>query len=222
MNMTSNKSNVNAFLLASFLGIFGIHRFYVGKYISGIIQFLTLGAFGIWALIDWLDIIYERFTDSDDNKLVWSKDKEGQYAGLGIRLCAHSIDSIILGFIVAILLLIFILISLLITHPSSIDIFNLFEDPMFLIISVAYYTILTASNRQGSFGKKIVGIIVVNQQMKPLSMIHSFARCCSYLFSYMTLGIGFIMIYFTKDHTGLHDKIAGTYVIYSKKNSADI
>ena len=35
-----------------FLGVFGIHNFYVKKIKIGIIQFITLGGLGIWSLID--------------------------------------------------------------------------------------------------------------------------------------------------------------------------
>jgi len=44
----SNKSNVVAFLLCFFLGVLGIHRFYVGKIGAGILQIITLGGLGIW------------------------------------------------------------------------------------------------------------------------------------------------------------------------------
>ena len=39
-------------ILLTFLGLFGIHRFYMGKWISGIIYFLTAGIFGIGYLYD--------------------------------------------------------------------------------------------------------------------------------------------------------------------------
>ncbi|AIN94060.1 membrane protein [Treponema putidum] len=52
-------------LLCLFLGIFGIHRFYVGKYFTGILYALTmgLGYFGI--LFDLIMILMGKFTDSD-------------------------------------------------------------------------------------------------------------------------------------------------------------
>ena len=51
------KSQLVALLLALFLGVLGIHRFYLGYTTIGIIQLLTLGGLGIWALIDLIRII---------------------------------------------------------------------------------------------------------------------------------------------------------------------
>jgi hypothetical protein len=51
------KSQLVAFLLALFLGYLGIHRFYLGYAGIGIIQLLTLGGLGIWALIDLILIV---------------------------------------------------------------------------------------------------------------------------------------------------------------------
>ncbi len=41
-----------AWILLAFLGVFGIHRFYLGKWISGIIWLLTLGLFGLGVIYD--------------------------------------------------------------------------------------------------------------------------------------------------------------------------
>ena len=61
----SPKSRLVALLLCWFLGLFGVHRFYVGKTGTGILQLLTLGGLGIWALIDFIMIIVGSFTDAD-------------------------------------------------------------------------------------------------------------------------------------------------------------
>ncbi len=50
-------------------GIFGIHRFYVGKLGTGILQLLTLGGLGIWSLIDLIMIIVGSFTDKAGHPL---------------------------------------------------------------------------------------------------------------------------------------------------------
>lgn len=65
----SEKKILPAFLLCFFLGMFGAHRFYVGKVGTGILQLVTLGGLGIWALIDFIMIIIGAFTDKEGNKL---------------------------------------------------------------------------------------------------------------------------------------------------------
>lgn len=45
-----------AWLLLVFLGIFGIHRFYMGKYITGAIYLLSGGIFGIGYVYDILTL----------------------------------------------------------------------------------------------------------------------------------------------------------------------
>jgi TM2 domain-containing membrane protein YozV len=60
----TNKANGNpgtdqlvALLLVVLVGGLGIHRFYLGYTAIGVIQLLTLGGCGIWALIDLIRII---------------------------------------------------------------------------------------------------------------------------------------------------------------------
>lgn len=61
----SDKNWVVALLLCFFGGLFGLHRFYVGKIGTGIIQLLTAGGFGLWSLIDLIMIVLGKFTDSE-------------------------------------------------------------------------------------------------------------------------------------------------------------
>jgi TM2 domain-containing membrane protein YozV len=42
-----------AWILLTFLGVFGIHRFYLGKWGTGIIYLLTVGLFGIGLIYDF-------------------------------------------------------------------------------------------------------------------------------------------------------------------------
>ena len=45
-----------AWILLTFLGLFGIHRFYMGKIGTGILWLLTVGVFGIGYLYDFLTL----------------------------------------------------------------------------------------------------------------------------------------------------------------------
>lgn len=65
----SPKGQLTAALLCCFFGVLGVHRFYVGKTGSGIVQLLTLGCGGIWTLIDLMTILTGKFKDKD-GKLV--------------------------------------------------------------------------------------------------------------------------------------------------------
>lgn len=70
----SPKSRLVAFLLCTFLGGLGIHRFYVGKAGTGVLWLLTLGCFGIGSFVDWIMILCGSF--NDNNGLVvseWNK-----------------------------------------------------------------------------------------------------------------------------------------------------
>ena len=57
----SPKSRLAAALLCWFLGVFGVHRFYVGKIGTGILMLVTFGGLGVWALIDLIVILVGSF-----------------------------------------------------------------------------------------------------------------------------------------------------------------
>ena len=63
------KSWVVAYLLSWFLGGFGAHRFYLGKIGSGLGMLFTLGGCGIWSLIDFICLSFNKFTDAENKPL---------------------------------------------------------------------------------------------------------------------------------------------------------
>lgn len=70
---TSDKRILPALLLCFFVGFLGVHRFYVGKIGTGILQLLTLGGLGIWVLVDFILIVVGAFTDKMGNKItLWT------------------------------------------------------------------------------------------------------------------------------------------------------
>lgn len=68
-NDASDRSRGVALALAGVLGVFGCHRFYVGKIGTGLCQLATLGGFGIWYLYDVIIVASGAFRDADGRRV---------------------------------------------------------------------------------------------------------------------------------------------------------
>lgn len=58
------------FFLSLIWGFLGVDRFYMGKYITGFLKLITLGGFGVWALIDFSSVLSGRMRDHEGNKML--------------------------------------------------------------------------------------------------------------------------------------------------------
>lgn len=87
----SGRSYVLTLFLALFLGSLGIHRFYTGYIWIGVIQLLTCGGFGLWALIDLISLALNKYEDADGNEL------EGHNAGCAVIVMIIIVLSFVIG-----------------------------------------------------------------------------------------------------------------------------
>ena len=127
-----------------------------------------------------------------------------QYAGFWVRLVAYVIDSVIFAVILG---LVFFFIGRVdeITE-MLINLLGLFAWALYLII-------MHASSWQATVGKRILGIKVVDEYGDRISLSRSTGRFFSEFLSTILLMIGYLMIGFHRHKRGLHDIIAGTFVI---------
>jgi len=63
------KSFLVTEVLSLLLGVLGVHRYYTGYIGIGILQTLTLGGCGIWALIDFIFISVGKYKDAKGQEL---------------------------------------------------------------------------------------------------------------------------------------------------------
>jgi uncharacterized RDD family membrane protein YckC len=134
------------------------------------------------------------------------------YAGFGIRLAAWVIDTLalaVIGFVAGTIL--GGIAELAGGRVNSGD--RLTIDLLGLILSFAYYTLLTASRRRATLGKQVVGIVVVDESGRRLDPTRSAGRWLGTVLSALILLIGYLMIAFDPRRRALHDRLARTYVV---------
>lgn len=79
--MTDDQSDISdrtrsaAVPLAVLLGVFGAHRFYVGKTGTGLLMLFTLGGMGLWWLSDLILLATAEFRDAEGRRVMrWTAD----------------------------------------------------------------------------------------------------------------------------------------------------
>jgi hypothetical protein len=80
----SEKSRAVALALCIPLGVFGAHRFYVGKIGTGLLQLCTLGGLGLWYLYDLITIASGEFRDVDGRRVSLWDPEDSNLMGAGI------------------------------------------------------------------------------------------------------------------------------------------
>ena len=126
-----------------------------------------------------------------------------RYSGFWIRLVAYIIDTIVMAILMAVVGVVF---------EKNQSLVGLLTFVMYWL----YTALLNSSSWRATVGKKVLGLVVVDEYGDRLSFGRATGRFLAEIISTLTLGIGYLMVAFTAHKQGLHDKIAKTFVI--KKN----
>jgi uncharacterized RDD family membrane protein YckC len=141
------------------------------------------------------------------------------YAGFGIRLLAHVIDTILLVVVNALLgigLGIGLSLACLsVGMDSSImkTLSSLIGGVLGIVISWLYFALMESSVEQATLGKKLLKIKVTDVEGNRLTFARATGRHFSKWISNCTILIGYVMAAFTERHQALHDIIAQTLVL---------
>lgn len=145
----------------------------------------------------------------------------GEYAGFWLRLAAYLIDGVMLNIVTSITYLIFGVSDYLEVNRApdgSFESFSFngaeFTVAMLLGFGIsATYSIVCTSRWGQTVGKKAVGIKVVDARGHLLSPRAAAIRWIGYLVSIIILFIGYLMVAWDPRKQGLHDKMAGSFVV---------
>ncbi len=88
------------------------------------------------------------------------------------------------------------------------------------LIWIVYSFLMEASRLQGTLGKFLLGIKVVNADGGRLTPSQAWKRNLGKMTSLAIFGIGFLMVAFNGRKQGLHDRMAKTYVIDNREKGA--
>jgi len=137
------------------------------------------------------------------------------YAGFWIRLAAYVIDSLILGLIGAVIMGPTLIVAGLMLRNRPPVMFSVVGLASLLVMAIAlFYQLYFVGKKGATPGKKLMGLRIIRADgITPVGYGKAFLRLIGYIVSGMILYIGFIMIAFTDKKRGLHDMMAGTYVV---------
>ena len=147
---------------------------------------------------------------------------DGQPADFWVRLGAYLLDYIfVFVFLAGLFAIVFIFAEV---YPESslaeyINTYGSDDAPIIEWLDVVGYIVgllyvaIGIATWSTTIGKRICGLYVVCSDGSKVGFGRAAARYLCYFISFLTIGIGFLMIAFREDKRGLHDLICGTMVV---------
>ena len=86
-----------------------------------------------------------------------------------------------------------------------------------LLFTWFYYALLESSVWQATVGKKALGLLVTDYEGRRISFWRATGRFFGNFLCALTLGIGYLMVGWTKRKQGLHDKLAQCLIVRNSR-----
>lgn len=137
-------------------------------------------------------------------------------AGFLYRLIAWIIDAIVVVVIVGVVATIVgapFFLSGFEVNPVAMAARQAFSSALGLLIGIGYFVYFWGTSG-ATPGKMALGLKVIGTDgTMPISYVTAFIRYIGYIVSTIVCLLGYLLIIVDEDNQGLHDKIAGTYVV---------
>jgi uncharacterized RDD family membrane protein YckC len=91
--------------------------------------------------------------------------------------------------------------------------FGFFIEFGFLAANAIYAGVMMSTVWQGTVGKKLLGLKVIDCSGGKPSSGQIWGRALASILSWLLLGVGILFVFFTPRHQSLHDMMAGTLVV---------
>ncbi|MEL7197663.1 MAG: RDD family protein [Pseudomonadota bacterium] len=150
------------------------------------------------------------------------------YAGFWIRFVAYIIDYVVMMIFQFIVFAIVGVSAFGATSldPAAGDVFattvGVIAYLVIVLAGVAYFVIMESSSKQATIGKMALGLIVTDENGGRITWLRALGRYFAKILSALIMLIGYIMIGFTEEKTGLHDIICTTRVVKGKPGEVGV
>jgi len=129
-----------------------------------------------------------------------------QYAGFWRRAAAFLLD----GLFINLLAIPLVALSYFLESEVHVLLLNI---PVLILVWL-YHALLESGPHQATWGKRIMSLVVSDMQGQRPSFGRTSGRFFSSILSILILYLGYFMSLFTERRQTLHDKLAGTVVLY--------
>jgi uncharacterized RDD family membrane protein YckC len=138
---------------------------------------------------------------------------KAEHAGFLIRLCAFSIDAVILQLLFVLLTPIHASFGIISEVTPQTTMAELMPTLLFVFCLIFFYNSFFVKNFSGTLGKIVFGLAVVRHNGKPMTWNCAFLRSFIGFFSSSLFGAGCLIAAFDIEKRALHDFMADTRVL---------